>query len=238
MATTLQLGTMAVTVARKDIKHVHLSVHPPSGRVTISAPEHLSLEALRAFAVAKLGWIRRQQAKLLAQERDAPREYISRESHYVWGQRCLLRVVEADAVPSVEQHHRRLTLTVRPGSGMDRRAAVLDAWYREQLRTAAAELLVTWQRRLRVRADRLFVQRMRTRWGSCNPAAHSIRLNTELAKKPRECLEYILVHELMHLREPTHSERFVALMDQSLPNWRQRRDQLNRLPVRHEGWTE
>jgi predicted metal-dependent hydrolase len=237
MATKLQIGDLAVEVTQKDIKNVHLSVHPPHGRVSIAAPLHLSITAIRAFAIGKLSWIRQQQRKLQEQERETPREYLDRESHYVWGRRCLLRVVEHDAPPSVEWRHHRLILAVRPGMDEGRRADVLQAWYREQLREAAKPLTAEWERRLDVRVNRMFIQRMKTRWGSCNPASHAIRLNTDLAKKPRECLEYILVHELAHLLEPTHNARFVALMDRFLPGWQLRRDQLNRLPVRHVDWT-
>ena len=237
MATDLMLGDLAVEVVHKDIKNLHLSVHPPEGRVRVAAPRHLSLDAIRAFTIGKLPWIRQQQRKLQEQERETPREYLHRESHYVWGQRCLLDVVEQDTAPSVNLRHHRLTLTIRPGMAMERRAEVLEAWYRDQLREAVPPMQSDWERRIGVHARRLFVQRMKTRWGSCNPATHTIRLNTDLAKKPRECLEYILVHELVHLLEPTHNARFLSLMDRFLPGWTHRRDQLNRLPVRHVDWT-
>jgi predicted metal-dependent hydrolase len=237
MATTLKIGDLAVEVTQKNIKNLHLSVHPPLGRVTVAAPLHLSIKAIRAFAIGKLSWIRQQQQKLQGQERETPREYLERESHYVWGRRCLLRVVEREAPPSVEWRHNRLILAVRPGMEDSRRGEVLEAWYRDQVRGEAQRLTAEWERRLGVRAGRVFIQRMKTRWGSCNPASRAIGLNTDLAKKPRECLEYILVHELAHLLEPTHNAKFVALMDQFLPGWTHRRDQLNRLPVRHLNWT-
>lgn len=237
MTTKIQIGDLSVEVTQKDIKNVHLSVHPPLGRVSIAAPRHLSISAIRAFAIGKLSWIRQQQWKLQDQERETPREYLDRESHYVWGRRCLLKIAERDSPPIVEWRHNRLILTVRPGMDAGRRAEVVEAWYRDQLRDEVKPLMADWERRLGVRVDRVFVQRMKTRWGSCNPISHTIRLNTDLAKKPRECLEYILVHELVHLLEPTHNSRFVALMDQFLPGWEHRRDQLNRLPVRHVDWT-
>jgi hypothetical protein len=236
MAAEIQLGDIAVEVVQKDIRNVHLSVLPPMGRVRIAAPRHLSLDAIRAFAIGKLAWIREQQRKFEEQERETPREYLNRETHYVWGRRCLLAVVERDAPPSVEWRHHRLTITARRGMNVTRRAEVLEAWYREQLREMAKPLMAQWQQRLGVQVTRLFVQRMKTRWGSCNPSARTIRLNTDLAKKPRECLEYILVHELVHLLERTHNARFVALMDQFLPGWPHRRELLNRLPVRHFDW--
>lgn len=235
-ATTMQVAELTITIERKSIAHVHLSVHPPAGRVRLAAPPHLSDQALRAFAIRKLAWIRRQQAKLRAQDRETPRDLINRESHQVWGRRCLMRVVEHDAPPSIELRPARLVLSVRPGTDAAARAEILAAWYREQLRDRAAPLLAQWEERLHVHSHHLYVQHMKTRWGSCNPKARTIRLNTELAKKPPECLEYILVHELMHLLEPTHNSRFTDLLDRHLPAWGQRRDLLNRLPVRHEAW--
>lgn len=236
MKTTLDLGDFHAEVVRKAIKHVHLSVYPPDGRVRIAAPAGMELETIRLFAIAKLAWIKRQQRKILAQERETPREFLDRESHYVWGKRYLLKVVEKEAAPAVELGHSSLLLQVRPGCDAARRQEILDAWYREQIRQAVPALLEKWQPLIGVRAGKVFVQRMRTRWGSCNPVSGYIRLNTDLAKKPPECLEYIVVHELTHLLEPTHNARFASLMENFLPHWRQVRDALNRLPVRHEDW--
>jgi len=235
-ATVLKLAELTIAVERKAIAHVHLNVHPPDGRVRLAAPAHLNDQALRAFAIRKLGWIRQQQAKMRAQERETPRDLVNRESHYVWGRRCLLRVIEHDAPPSIELRPTRLLLSVRPGTDAAARSAILAAWYREQLRERVAPLLAQWEQRLGVHVHHLYVQHMRTRWGSCNPTQRTIRLNTELARKPPACLEYILVHELLHLLEPSHNARFIALLDQHLPGWVQSRDQLNRLPVRHEQW--
>lgn len=236
MKATLDLGDFRAEVVRKAIKHVHLSVYPPDGRVRIAAPAGMELETIRLFAIAKLAWIRRQQRKIIAQERETPREFLDRESHYVWGKRYLLKVVEKEAAPAVELGHSSLLLQVRPGCDAARRQEILDAWYREQIRQAVSALLEKWQPLIGVRAGKIFVQRMRTRWGSCNPAAGHLRLNTDLAKKPPECLEYIVVHELTHLLEPTHNARFASLMENFLPHWRLVRDALNRLPVRHEDW--
>ena len=236
MTGRLHLGAIKVDVVFKDIKNVHLSVYPPSGRVRISAPLRMSLDTVRVFAIAKLSWIRQQQDKLRGQERETPREYLSRESHYLLGKRYLLTVREEDAPPTVERKHGKLLLRVRPGTDEAGRQAVVEAWYRRQLKQEALPLIARWEPILGVRVERFFVQRMKTRWGSCNPAARTIRLNTDLAKKPRECLEYIVVHEMAHILEPTHTARFVALMDQFMPNWRFYRDQLNRLPVSHEDW--
>lgn len=236
MGDTLKLGDITVDVVRRDIKNVHLSVHPPSGRVRIAAPTRMKLDTLRLFAISKLGWIKAQQKALREQERESPREYLDRESHYLWGKRYLLKVVEEDAPAGVHIKGSRLLLYVRPGAGVEKREEVLTRWYRERLKEAAPPIIELWSPRLNVDVERFFVQRMKTKWGSANPVARSVRLNTELAKKPKECLEYIVVHEMIHLIEPTHNERFMRLMDKAMPMWKAYRDILNRLPVRHERW--
>jgi predicted metal-dependent hydrolase len=236
LRSSIDLGDLHVDVVRKDIKHVHLSVYPPDGHVRISAPLHMPPDTIRVYAITRLDWIRRQQRKLLSQERETAREYLDRESHYVWGKRYLLRIVEADGPSTVRLKHSTLELGLRPGSDANKRREVLEAWYREQLRVALPPLLEKWEPLLEVKARRILIQHMKTKWGSCNPLAGNIRLNTDLARKPSECLEYILVHELLHLIEPTHNARFQSLMDQFMPQWRQIRDEVNRLPVRHEEW--
>jgi predicted metal-dependent hydrolase len=237
MGQTIQLGEVEMDVVQKDIKNLHLSVYPPNGRVRVSAPEHMSLDTIRVFVISKLGWIRQQQNKLREQERETPREYLDRESHYVWGKRYLLEVVKRSAAPSVQLNHQALTLQVRPGSDEAKKQAVLALWYREQVRQALPDPVARWEPLLGVEVSRFFVQHMKTKWGSCNPATGTIRLNTELAKKPRACLEYILVHEMVHLLEPTHNARFQKLMDNFMPLWRFQRDELNRVPLAHEEWS-
>lgn len=236
MRDVLDLGELHAEVTRKAIKHVHLSVLPPVGKVRVAAPQGMPLDVIRLFVVSKLAWIRAQQRKLQVQEREVPREFLNKESHYLWGKRYLLEIRHADAAPAVSLTPRKLWLQVRPGTDTARCEAVLDGWYRQQVRGAVPALLAKWEPLLKVKARRVFVQRMKTKWGSCTPQAGYIRLNTDLAKKPIECLEYIVVHELVHLLEPTHNPRFVALMDMHLPHWQQLRKQLNRLPVRHEDW--
>lgn len=236
MRDVLDLGELRAEVSRKAIKHVHLSVLPPAGKVRVAAPKAMPLDTIRLFVVSKLPWIRSQQRKLQSQERETPREFINKESHYLWGKRYLLEVSHADAVPVVRMSPRKLYLQVRPGADAARCEAVLDAWYRQQLRDAVPALLAKWEPLLGVKASRVFVQHMKTKWGSCTPESGYIRLNTDLAKKPPECLEYIVVHELVHLLEPTHNERFVALLDLHLPHWQHLRKRLNSLPVRHEDW--
>jgi predicted metal-dependent hydrolase len=236
MRDVLDLGELHAEVTRKAIKHVHLSVLPPVGKVRVAAPQSMPLDTIRLFVISKLSWIRSQQRKLQTQERETPREYLNKESHYLWGKRYLLEISHADAAPVVSLTPRKLKLQVRPGSDKARHAEVLDGWYRQQVRDAVPALLSKWEPLLKVKVQQVFVQRMRTKWGSCTPESGYIRLNTDLAKKPLECLEYILVHELVHLLEPTHNQRFIDLMNLYLPHWQQLRKQLNRLPVRHEDW--
>ena len=237
MVSRIKLGEMVVDVVLKDIKNVHLSVYPPHGAVRISAPKRMSLDRIRLFAVSRLAWIKQQQKKLQEQERETAREYVDRESHYVWGKRYLLEIREADAPPFIDLRHKRMILRVRPGTSARAREAIVEEWYRQLIKESVPSLLARWQPLLRVEATRFFVQRMKTKWGSCNQHARTIRLNTELAKKPPECLEYLVVHELAHLLEPTHNERFVAVMDHCMPRWRLHRNVLNRLPVRQETWS-
>ena len=236
MTKTIQLGEIEVIVTHKAIKNVHLSVYPPSGRVKIAAPEHMSLETIRIFAVAKLDWIKRQQAKLRAQAREQPREFLTRESHYLWGQRYLLKVIEGEQKHRVELKGKQLMLYVRSGTSSEKCQEIIQSWYRAQLRAELPDLIAKWESRLGVNVAVFHLQRMKTKWGSCNPSKSSIRLNTDLAKKPRECLEYIVLHEVAHLLERTHNVRFVALMDKHMPHWPQYRKILNTLPVAHEDW--
>ncbi|MBI9050788.1 MAG: M48 family metallopeptidase [Anaerolineaceae bacterium] len=231
MGEQIMVGSILVEVIFKDIKNVHLSVHPPTGRIRIAAPEHTSLDTLRVYAISKLNWIRKAQAKLQAQERETQREYIDRESHYLWGSRYLLRVNEVERPPSVTLRHNEILLSVRPNSDRAKREEVISAWYREEVRKAVEPIIPQWEKEMAVRVNQLFVQRMKTRWGSCNPHKGNIRLNTELAKKPRNCLEYILVHEMVHLLEPTHNTQYTKLMDQFMPQWRHYRDELNQAPL-------
>ena len=236
MPTQIELGDIKAEISFKDIKNLHLSVHPPNGRVRISAPLRMSPETIRVFAISRLSWIKQQQEKIRAQERETPREYLDLESHYLWGKRYLLKVIEENARSDVELTHGQIILKVHPGTDESGRHNIVEQWYRDQLKEAVSPLIAKWEPLLNVKVQQIFVQRMKTRWGSCNPASRNIRLNTDLAKKPPECLEYILVHEMMHLVEPTHNTRFLSLMDTFMPKWKFYRENLNRLPVRHEHW--
>jgi len=238
MTTQIKLGDIAIDVVRKDIKNIHLSVYPPAGRVRISAPKRMTLDHIRVFAISKLGWIKKQQQKMQEQERESPRECIDRESHYLWGKRYLFKVEEKDAVPFVALKHNTMVLRVRPDANDEQKQIVLAEWYREQLKIAVPDLIAKWEQLMGVKVEKFFVQRMKMRWGSCNHRARNIRLNTELAKKPPECLEYIVVHEMAHLLEPSHNSRFVALMDQFIPKWKFYKEELSRSPLGHEEWVE
>jgi predicted metal-dependent hydrolase len=236
MPQTIRLGDIAVAWTRKSIKHVHLSVHPPKGRITLVAPVGTRPEVARAFVASKIGWIRKQQAQLLAQARETTREYIERESHHLWGRRYLLSVRESKAKPSVQLDHRRIVLIMRPGSSRTKRDEVMQEWHRALLHEEIPGLVRKWEARLGVRVAGYFLQRMKTKWGGCNHRARNIRINTELVKKPKDLLEYVIVHEILHLLEPRHSDRFVSLLQQCYPTWREARAELNDLPLRAEKW--
>lgn len=238
MSTRLEIGNISVDVVFKDIKNVHLYVYPPTGQVCISAPVRMAVDKIRIFAISKLDWITSQQKKFLEQERETPREYVERESHYVWGKRYLLQVNETEVTPKVELKHNHLVLYVSPYDTEGQRELVIRRWYREQLRQAVSPLIKKWEKELGVEVGRVDIQHMKTKWGSCNPHSRNIRLNLELAKKPPECLEYVVIHEIVHLLAHHHDERFKELLDRCLPNWRQIRESLNELPLGYTDWNK
>jgi len=236
MTETIQIGELSIRVTKKDVKNVHLAVHPPDGRVTLTMPLATRLDVARAYAISKLGWIHEQQHQLRSQARESPRQYVERESHYLWGRRYLLSVVFQDARPSVTLDHKRITLAVRPGSDTRKRAQVLHEWHKSLLHEEVPPLVEKWEAKLGVRVARYFLQRMKTKWGGCNHRAGHIRLNTELVKKPKDLLEYVIVHEMVHLLEPRHSDRFAAILGDHYPTWREARAELNELPLTAEVW--
>ncbi len=236
MTESIHLGDLTIEVTRKAVKNVHLSVHPPEGHVTLVAPTSTRLEVARAYVISKLGWIRAQQEKLRAQARETPRQFVERESHYLWGRRYLLSIVEQEAKPGVKLDHRRITLRVRPGSSLEKRQEVMHDWHRALLHQTIPGLIQKWQPVLGVTVSTYFLQRMKTQWGGCNHRAGTIRLNTELVKKPKDLLEYVVVHEMLHLIEPSHSPRFIDLLDKHYPSWREARAELNELPLAAESW--
>ena len=233
----IEVGGIAVEVVRKEIKHLHVGVYPPHGRVRVAAPLRLDDEAVRLAVVSRLGWIRRKQVGFEQQDRQSQRELVTGESHYVLGRRYLLDVVESAGPSSVRlAGNTTLRLQVRPGADRDAREAILQRWYRRKLREQIPGLVAKWEPRVGRTVSGVRIKRMKTRWGSCNAEARRIWLNLELAKKPVECLEYILVHEMVHLIERYHTERFRELMDALMPSWRIYRDTLNRAPLAHEEW--
>ncbi len=232
----IDLGNITADVELKEIKNVHLSVYPPNGRVRISAPKRMDLDTIRIFAISKLGWIKRQQTKLRNQQRESPREYSTRESHYYLGRRYLLKVIELDGKPSVDIMHDNLVMQVRPGTSTEQRHTILQEWYRTQLKAIIPEYIEKWEKKMGVTVSEYGIKKMKTKWGTCNADARRIWLNLELAKKPIQCIEYIIVHEMIHLLERSHNDRFVFLMDKFLSQWRHLKDELNRLPVSHVEW--
>jgi predicted metal-dependent hydrolase len=237
MTEWIELGDIAIAVTRKEVRNVHLTVHPPEGRVTLVIPENTRADVARAYAATRMPWIRDKQAKLRGQARELPRRYVERESHYLWGRRYLLTVIERDARPTVTLDHRRIRLAVRPGATAEQKGQVLHAWHKALLHAAVAPLIFKWEQTLGVTVSAYFLQRMKTKWGSCNHSSRAIRLNTELVRKPRDLLEYVVVHEMAHLIEPSHGERFVAVMDRYVPTWRDARAELNELPLAAESWS-
>jgi predicted metal-dependent hydrolase len=238
MSAKIQLAEISISVKRKDIKNVHLSVHPPDGRVTLVAPSGTRLEVARAYAITKLSWIREQKKKLESQAREPPRQFIERESHFLWGRRHLMTIVYRETKPFVSVDHKRIHLTVRPGSDAIKRAEVIHEWHKSLLHDVVPQFIMKWERNLKVKVTSYFLQRMKTKWGSCNHKAGHIRLNTELVKKPKDLLEYVIVHEMAHIKEPTHNERFIAILQEHYPTWYEARAELNELPLTAEIWNE
>ena len=229
---------LAVIVERKAIKNLHLGVYPPHGRVRVAAPLAVSDQAVRLAVVSKLGWIKRQQTRFSTQVRQSARELVSGESHYVFGRRHRLQVIAGEGAATVTLRPRsRLELRIRPGASAAQKERALQGWYRQRLKERVPPLLAKWQPILGVEAAEWGIKRMKTHWGTCNTDARRIWLNLELAKKAPGSLEYILVHELVHLLERNHTERFVALMDRYLPHWRHLREELNSAPLAHETWS-
>ena len=233
----IDLGNIIVDVIHKDIKNIHLSVYPPAGRVKIAAPFRMDLETIRLFAISKLGWIRRQQEKFLNQEREAPREYLTKESHYFLGKRYLMKIIVVESsTPKVFINHDKLILQVRDKSNIDQKHTILQEWYRRQLKEIVPKYITKWEEIMNLKFLDFGIKKMRTKWGTCNREAKRIWINLELAKKPPECLEYIVVHEMVHLLERNHNERFIAYLDKFLPQWRHYKEELNRLPISHTEW--
>lgn len=227
----IELGEITIDVVRKKIKNLHLSVRPPGGQVRISAPTRMNLEVIRAFAISKLDWIKRQQRNLQAQASESSREYEDEEKHHAWGNSYVLKIIEETHLPKVELQYPYLYLWAGPSSDRKRRETILEDWYRTELQQIIPTLIAKWEPRMGVKVNRFAIQKMKTRWGSCNTITQNIKINLELAKKSPEFLEYIVIHEMTHLLEPSHNHRFTSLMTQFMPEWRAYRKELNRLPT-------
>jgi predicted metal-dependent hydrolase len=227
--THLQFGEVRIQVERKNIKNINLRVAPPDGAVTVSAPLGMQPEKIQLFVKSKLNWITTQQQKIRERPRPQPSRFENQEQHYLWGQAYQLEIVEKAAPIQFKLQKDKLILQVRPGATPGQKQQMLDAIYEQEMQKALTPLLAKWQIRMGVRVAATTIRKMKTRWGSCSIRARTIRLNLELAKKPPECLEYVLVHELAHLLEPSHDHRFTAVMDQFLPQWRLVKTQLNQI---------
>lgn len=233
----IAIGDISIDVIQKDIKNVYLAVYPPNGRVRISAPLYMNEEAVRLFAITKLLWTKRQQRKYQNQERESSREYIYRETHYFFGKRYLLNVIVHEGRNKVVKTSKTIDLYIRKTESQSKKQSIMNEWYRIEIKTVIPELLHKWEKVIGVEASDWGVKLMKTKWGSCNREAKRIWLNLELAKKPVQCLEYIIVHELIHLLERHHNENFERYIDKFMPEWKSYREELNRLPLSHANWS-
>lgn len=230
------IGDIEIDVTKKDIKNVHLSVYPPHGQVRVSAPLHMDLDMIRLYTISRLTWIRKHQRKIKSQKREAKREYLSKESHYFLGKRYLLKVKDDAAINKIRLLHSHIEMNLRHNTLREKRKELLDAWYRNQLKEIVVKQIAKWEPLMGVKVAEFGIKKMKTKWGTCNREASRIWINLELAKKPIQCIEYIVVHEMVHFSERNHTDRFVTLMNNYLPNWRELKEELNRLPVSHIDW--
>ena len=233
---SIELGNISIDVVKKEIKNIHLSVLPPLGKVRVSAPSKMNLDTIRVFTISKLRWIRKQQKQFAEQKRETKRRYVSGESHYLKGERYLLKVIERKGKQEVKLKFNKIELYVLPNATVESKERIMEKWYRSILSEYIEVFVDKWEKKIGVNCLNSKIRKMRTLWGSCNKDKQTITLNLELSKKPIECLEYIVVHELIHLIEYSHNQRFISLMDKHMSDWRSRRDLLNRLPVRHYDW--
>jgi len=232
----IDLGNITVDVEQKNIKNIHLSVYPPTGRVRIAAPMRFDLETIRMFAISKLSWIKKQQVKFQKQNRETARKYKSRENHYYQGKRYLLQLAKTEGKPSVSIKYDKMILQAKPDSSTEQKQLILQEWYRDRLKELVPKYITKWEEIMQVKVKDFGIRKMKTKWGTCNIEKKKIWINLELAKKPLACLEYIVVHEMVHLLERNHNDRFIAYMNKFLPQWKYYREELNRLPLSHVEW--
>lgn len=233
----ITISNIKIDIEKKDIKNLHLGVYPPNGRVRIAAPLRVNDESIRLFVISKLSWIKKQQRNFVSQKRETEREYISGESHYFNGRRYLLNVIITNNKSAVFLRYKHIDLYVKPNSTLKYRATVFGKFYREYLNEQVPFLIEKWEKKIKVKVNQYCIKQMKTKWGTCNIEAKRIWLNLELAKKSLECLEYIVVHEMVHLLERFHNDKYLAYMDKFLPKWRSFKQELNNLPIGHSNWT-
>lgn len=231
MISNLKVGSINIEIHRKDVKNLNITVHPPMGDVRVSVPLNMSETALRMAVIARLAWIKKQQNDFTNQRRQSKREMISGESHYLWGKHYRINIIEQYGKHYIETNGQWLNLYVSPSATIENRRKVIEGFYRIELKKAIDTLLIKWQPRLDVKVKAYGIRKMKTKWGSCNTDASRTLFNLELAKKPYECLEYIVVHELIHLLVRTHNDEFKAFMDHQLPDWKQRKALLKDQPL-------
>lgn len=233
----INISNITIDVVRKDIKNIHLAVYPPTGRVRLAAPLNVSDDTIRLFAISKIAWIKRNQRKFEGQERMGTLVYKQRESHYFLGQRYLLNIIEQNATPKVVVRSKTfIDLYVRPNTSSEKREEIMTEWYRAELKKLIPPIIEKWEKITKIKVNDWQVKLMKTKWGSCNIEKRKIWINLELIHKPIHCLEYIILHEMVHLKERHHNERFQYYMDTYMPNWKQVRNELNKLPVSHADW--
>ncbi len=234
---TLQIANVEIDVVRKEIKNMHLAVYPPLGRIRLAVPQNTDKEVLRLFAISKLGWIKNHVKNFQEQARETKRDYVTGESHFFQGNRYILEVKEDDGYSKVQvTGTKKISFKVSKVATVEDKSRIMKEWYRKQLKIQIPPLIDKWEKIIGVKTDDWGVKQMKTKWGACNTDAKRIWLNLELAKKPPICLEYILVHELVHLHEKNHNDRFIALMNEFMPKWRLYRNELNSLPIVHNDW--
>jgi predicted metal-dependent hydrolase len=233
----LNVAEIDVEIVRKDIKNIHFGVYPPNGRVRVAVPENVDDEAVRIAVISKLSWIRKQITAFQNQQRQSKREYVPRESHYYLGKRYLLSIDESKGKPTViVNKSKTLILKVRPGSSSEKREKILTEWYRDELKNIIPQMIKKWEAILDVRVTAWGVRKMKTKWGSCNPKTGRILINLELIKKPVHCIDYIILHEMTHLIEKRHNDRFRDLLTHHMSHWQTYRDELNQSPLGHDEW--
>jgi len=233
----LQVGGIEAVVLYKPVKNLHLNVLPPVGKVRVTAPQNMNDDAIRTFLATRISWIKKMQAKFKGQERQTPREYVSGETYYFFGKKYKLEVLETDTTPSVEiKGKTKILLTIRTETNVLKREEIMQNWYRDELRKFLEKTIDKWEKKIGVKTNSWSIRRMKTRWGTCNYKKKNIWLNLELAKKPESCIEYVVLHELLHLIEEKHSEKFTALLNKYMPKWKSEKEELNRLILAHEKW--